>query len=290
MSEKFLKWIPIESQLNSQQFLKLLYFPLLFYLGAEHFFDPLTLHGDLEISDRRDEIVNTKRNMIKRKKCQGIRGIIFADHSGAKKIQIGGAFPELYRGVRGDIVFKEYPKNDKSILLKPTYFEIKISFDIDLQDFKSEDTLFELGLTPKHPFEKQAVLKNHSATIIVAISRCPEKPQHCVMYWQEGKRQQRYNFINIDVEKLGYHWIIFGLKIDPNKRKVSVRFASEKDFKVRKTPFTHDFLNVSFSRHLYPVFGMTDKTFVNMSLLSKLQITDVYNIFGYNLRTPACEV
>ena len=262
----------------------------MFYLGPKHFLDPLTLHGDLEISDRRDEIVNTKRNMIKRKKCQGIRGIIFADHSGAKKIQIGGAYPELYRGVLGDIVFKDYPKNDKSILLKPTYFEVKIHFDKDLRDFKSEDTLFEFGLTPKHPFEKHADLKNHPAAIIVAISRCPEKVQHCVMYWQEGKRQQRYNFIKIDVEKFGYHWIFFGLKIDPNKRKVSVRFASEKDLKVRTNPFTHDFLNVSFSRPLYPVFGMTDKTFVNMFLQSESEITDVYNIFGYNLRAPACEV
>ena len=57
-----------------------------------------------------------------------------------------------------------------------------------------------------------------------------------------------------------------------------------------KKELLHDFPNDSFSRPLYPVFGMTDKTFVKMHLLSKSAVTNKYNVFGYYLQTPVCEI
>ena len=196
----------------------------------------------------------------------------------------GGTFHKSYRGVLGDIAFKEDTENDESFFLKPEYFEVKIHFDVNLRDLKSEDSLFEFGLTPKNLTAKHAILKYHSEAIIVTISRCTKRLRLCVMYWQEGQHYQQYNILHTYVEKYENYSCQFGFKIDPYQHQVSVYLIHEKK------ELLHDFRNVSFSRPLYPVFGMTDKTFVKMHLLSKSAVTNMYNVFGYYLQTPACEI
>ena len=173
----------------------------------------------------------------------------------------------MYHGVLGNIAFKEN-------LQKPVYFEVQFHFDVKLEDITFADTLFEFGLTPRNLIDKHKVLKYHSDAIIVTISRCTKKLRLCMMFWQEGKSYKLYSYLKqYNMEKRTssetYKNFLyqFGLKIDPHQHKMSVYWIGQEK------EHMHDFLNVSFSRTLYPVFGVTDKVFVRMKFQSNSVVT-----------------
>lgn len=210
-------------------------------------------------------------------------GKAIANYNVGIQFRRGGAFSKAYRGVLGDIAFKENRNDNESILLKPDYFEIKVDFDADLRNIEVESSLFEFGLSPRNLIEKHAVLRYHSSAIIVSVGRCTKRLRLCMSYWQDGNQDRIYTAFGHYYEKVNDSFT-FGFKIDPSEHKASVYLINEKK------EWVHDFLNVSFTRPLYPVLGLTDKTFVKIHLLSSSSVTRMYSVMGYFPHYPACEI
>lgn len=192
-------------------------------------------------------------------------GKAIANYNVGSQFMQGGAFYKVYRGVLGNIAFKE---NSQGFPVKPAYFEVQFHFDVKLRNRISDDTLFEFGLTPRNLIYKHKVLKYHPDAIMVTISRC--KPQlFCVKYWQEGKTYRTYTTLHHYIKGKYNHEFEnylhqFGITIDPHKHRINLYWIDKEKKHI------HDFLNVSFSRSLYPVFGLTDKPILKVKLQSNL--------------------
>ena len=194
-------------------------------------------------------------------------GKAIANYNVGSQFMQGGADYKVYRGVLGNIAFK---KNSKGFPANPAYFEVQFHFDGKLRNRVSDDTLFEFGLTPRNLMYKHKVLKYHSDAIMVTISRC--KPLlFCVHYWQEGKPYKTYTDLHHSMyipgkykNEFESYLHQFGITIDPHKHRISIYWIDKEKKHI------HDFVNVSFSRSLYPVFGLTDKPILKVKLLSNL--------------------
>lgn len=210
-------------------------------------------------------------------------GKAIANYNVGIQFRRGGAFSKAYRGVLGDIAFKENNNGNESFLFKPEYFEMKVNFDVDLRNTEVESSLFEFGLSPRNLIENHKVLRYHSSAIIVSIGRCTKRLRLCMSYWQDGKQDRMYTAFGQFYEKVNDSFT-FGLKVDSSEHIASVYLINERK------EWVHDFLNVSFPRPLYPVFGLTEKTFVKIHLLSSSSVTRTYSVMGSFLQYPACEI
>lgn len=198
-------------------------------------------------------------------------GKAIANYNVGSQFKRGGIFYKVYRGALGNIAFTE---NSKDSPLKPVYFEVQFRFDINLRNITPNEMLFEFGLTPRNVIDEKPVPKHHPDAIIIAISRCTEKLRLCIMYWQEGKSYKTYTYLKktkidyfAETEEYEHFLYQFGLEIDPHEHKMMVYWIG------REKDHVHDFLNISFSRPLYPVFGVTDKAFIRTKLQSKSVVT-----------------
>lgn len=210
-------------------------------------------------------------------------GKAIANYNVGIQFRRGGAFSKAYRGVLGDIAFKENNNDNESFLLKPDYFEIKVHFDVDLRNTEVESSLFEFGLSPRNLIDNHRVLRYHSSAIIVSIGRCTKRLRLCMSYWQDGTQDRMYTAFGQYYEKVNDSFT-FGLKVDSSEHIVSVYLVNERK------EWVHDFLDVSFVRPLYPVFGLTDRSFVKIHLLSSSSVTRMYTVLGFFPQYPACEI
>lgn len=102
-------------------------------------------------------------------------------------------------------------------------------------------------------------------------------------YWQDGTKDRMYTAFGQYYEKVNDSFT-FGLKVDSSEHIVSVYLVNERK------EWVHDFLDVPFVRPLYPVFGLTDRSFVKIHLLSSSSVTRMYSVFGFFPQYPACEI
>ncbi|XP_061180239.1 uncharacterized protein LOC133188768 [Saccostrea echinata] len=209
-------------------------------------------------------------------------GYAISNYNAGTNFKRAGSLKQAYRGVLADVAFKQ--NENESLLIKSEYFEVNFLFDVNLREYDSQDSVFEFGFTPKHLIKKHSKLKYHSDAVLISISRCTKRLRLCISYWQNGTQHKIYHPIGRYEPKYEDYNITFGLKIDATENEGSVYYIDSSNKNI-----LHTFPNVSFARPLYPVIGMTDKSFVKARLLTKSLVTRMYSVFGFFMYPPICD-
>ena len=184
---------------------------------------------------------------------------------------------QIYRGAVGDMSFQrdQFDYNNK-----PYYFAMNITCDLNLRKFEVNEIIFEIGFGPKDLITKHSVMKHHGRSWSFHFSRCSNVLKLCLIFIDKGTAVKRIH--DTSVQKEIDFSTVFGIKVDPNKQYIGV-YNFNYD-----TSLSYEFHNVDFSSPLHPIFGMTDKGFAKMKLLTKDNVPN-YNIFGYFGSSPMCD-
>ncbi|KAK3094958.1 hypothetical protein FSP39_008338 [Pinctada imbricata] len=183
---------------------------------------------------------------------------------------------QMYRGVVGDMSYEVHQIQYQD---KPFYFAIQITGDIEMRKLNVKEILFEIGFAPKDVVEKHSTLQYHKKAWSLHFSRCSTLLRICVEFMERGKKVKTlvYNIINDELLLSS----TISVEIEPNVGSLKF-YGSEGDL-------WQEYQDVDFSFPLFPVFGMTDKSFLKMKLLTEDKVPN-YNVLGYFGSSPVCDI
>ena len=171
----------------------------------------------------------------------------------------------LYMGAVADMPFSvEYDYDNY-----PSVFAVNVSGKVDFSKTRELDMIYEISLGTKDLISKRTWLKQYYWARSFYFWRCMDvhfSRNLCITFFDRGTEDVKssYNIPNEDDNMIWFNHV-YGIILNPQKRYIGV-------YSITNNRKLHEFNDVDFSSSLYPIFGISDKTYTTITLLTKENI------------------
>ena len=174
---------------------------------------------------------------------------------------------QLYRGALGDMSFHYDRLDDDN---KAYYFAVEVSGKVTVDMVTEFDPIFEIGFGNKDMVTKHRVLKHHGKAWVFYFARCRSIFERlCLTFVDRGNATKKFQESVFEEEREFSY--TFPIIVNPNRGYIGVYCPAIRGLNL----VAHEFTDVDFSSPLYPIFGIIDKAYIELKLLTRDEVTKI---------------